>query len=77
MSDIKHNIDWSKSHNGTMLCSFDKAVELMPEVSPILEELERSGMLELPREDYAVDVKVHMLMAPFHKYGCTQRNDVL
>lgn len=59
---MEHIRDWSKSHNGVMLCSFEKTKELMPEVTPILEELENSGMLELPVEDYAVDVKIHMLM---------------
>ena len=59
---MRHDIDWSKSHNGVMLCSFEKTKELMPEVSPILDELLESGMLELPEEDYAVDVKIHMLM---------------
>jgi hypothetical protein len=59
---MKHEIDWSKSHNGVMLCSFDKTKELMPEVSPILDELLDSGMLELNPNDYVVDVKVHMLM---------------
>jgi len=54
------DIDWSKSHNGVMLCTFEKTVELMPEVAPILEELK--GSLELPVEDYLVDVKIHMLM---------------
>jgi hypothetical protein len=57
-----HNIDWSKSTNGVMLCSFEKTIELMPEVEPILNELLESDFLELPKEDYAVDVKIHMLM---------------
>lgn len=55
-----HDIDWSKSHNGIMLCTFEQTKELMPEVTPILEELE--PQLELPVEDYLVDVKIHMLM---------------
>lgn len=54
------NIDWSKSHNGVMLCTFEKTIELMPEVASILEEL--YPHLELPRNEYLVDVKVHMLM---------------
>jgi len=58
----KHNIDWSQSHNGVMLCSFGQAMDLMPEVKPILSELINSGELELVPEEYAVDVKVHMLM---------------
>lgn len=45
-----------------MLCSFERTVELMPEVEPILDDLIQGGMLELPVEDYAVDVKIHMLM---------------
>lgn len=56
----KHDIDWSKSHNGVMLCSFDKTVELMPEVKPILDEL--YPLLEFDKEEYVVDVKIHMLM---------------
>lgn len=59
---MKYLIDWSKSHNGVMLCSFEKTIELMPEVKPILDELIESKELELPLEDYAVDVKIHMLM---------------
>jgi hypothetical protein len=63
---MKHNIDWSKSHNGLMLCSFEQAKELMPEVYPILDEL--LPELELPVEDYVVDVKIHMLMP--NQYPC-------
>ncbi|AUR92236.1 hypothetical protein NVP1170O_123 [Vibrio phage 1.170.O._10N.261.52.C3] len=55
-----HNIDWSKSHCGVMLCSYEQTVELMPEVQPILDEL--TSDLEFNWEDYVVDVKVHMLM---------------
>lgn len=62
--DIKR--DWSKSHNGVMLCSFEKTIELMPEVEEILEGL--YPLLELPKEDYAVDVKIHMLMPK--QYPC-------
>lgn len=57
---MEHNIDWTKSHCGVMLCTFADAKRLMPEVTPILEELEPT--LELPIEEYLVDVKVHMLM---------------
>lgn len=57
---VKHDIDWSKSSCGVMLCSFERTKVLMPEVAPILDELIPD--LELPVEDYAVDVKVHMLM---------------
>lgn len=53
-------IDWSKSHNGVMLCTFSQTVELMPEVKPILDDL--LPHLQLPIQDYVVDVKVHMLM---------------
>ena len=56
----KHDIDWTKSHNGVMLCTFDKTYELMPEVKPILEELK--PLLELDEDQYLVDVKIHMLM---------------
>lgn len=59
---MKHDIDWSKSHNGVMLCDFQKTVELMPEVEPILLELCDSNMLEMYPRNYLVDVKVHMLM---------------
>ena len=55
-------MDWSESHNGVMLCSFDKTKELMPEVTPILEELEISGKLQMDIAQYLVDVKIHMLM---------------
>ena len=55
-----HSIDWSKSHNGVMLCSFEKTIKFMPEVEPILNELLPS--LILPINEYAVDVKIHMLM---------------
>lgn len=57
---MKHEIDWSKSHNGVMLCSIERTKELMPEVIPILEEIVPS--LELPQDEYLVDVKIHMLM---------------
>lgn len=57
---MKHDIDWSKSHNGVFLCSFHRAVELMPEVAPILDELKPK--LELGVSEYLVDVKIHMLM---------------
>ena len=59
---MEHIIDWSKSTNGIMVCSFSEAINLMPEVKPILEELKNSNMLELPINDYVVDVKIHMLM---------------
>lgn len=59
---MKHEVDWSKSHNGVMLCSFEETYKLMPEVKPILGELIDSGMLEFSVEEYAVDVKIHMLM---------------
>lgn len=57
---MEHIVDWTKSHCGVMLCSFDEAKRLMPEVTPILDEA--IPLLELPVEDYLVDVKVHMLM---------------
>jgi len=65
---MKNKIDWSKSPNGVMLCSFEKAMDLMPECTPVLLELLDSGLLELPAEEYAVDVKVHMLMP--NQYPC-------
>lgn len=59
---MRHEIDWSKSHNGVMLCSFDKTIELMPEVKPIIDELLNSRLLEKDTSEYLVDVKIHMLM---------------
>lgn len=53
-------MDWSKSHNGLMLCSFEQTKEYMPEVLPIIEEL--IPYLEHNINDYLIDVKVHMLM---------------
>ena len=61
-------IDWSKSHNGVMLCDIQKAYELMPEIKPIIEELVNSGKLEFDADEYVVDVKVHMLMPD--QYPC-------
>ena len=54
------NQDWSKSHNGVMLCSISKTIELMPEVKPMLDSV--LPLLQYNPEDYLVDVKVHMLM---------------
>ena len=54
------NIDWSGSHCGVMLCSFDETIKLMPEVKPILGTL--MPHLELSPNEYVVDVKVHHLM---------------
>lgn len=55
-------MDWSKSHNGVLLCTVDRTYNLMPEVKPIIEDLINSGSLELDSSQYLVDVKVHMLM---------------
>lgn len=55
-------MDWSKSHNGVILCDIEKTYELMPEVKPIIDELIHSGHLEFEPSEYLVDVKVHMLM---------------
>lgn len=52
--------DWSKSHCGVMLSSFEKTVKMMPEVKPILDDL--IPHLEHDVKNYVVDVKVHMLM---------------
>lgn len=65
---MKHEIDWSKSPNGVMLCTFEKAIELMPECKPVLDELLSSNMLEFDPSRYVVDVKVHMLMP--NQYPC-------
>ena len=53
-------MDWTKSHNGIMLCSYDQTNSLMPEVIPIIDDL--IPFLEYGINDYAIDVKVHMLM---------------
>ena len=58
--------DWSKSHNGVMLCTISQTVELMPEVAPMLDSI--IPHLEHDKEDYMVDVKVHMLMP--NQYPC-------
>ncbi len=52
--------DWSKSHNGVMLCTVGQTIELMPEVKPMLDAVLK--IIEHNPEDYLVDVKVHMLM---------------
>jgi hypothetical protein len=57
---MKHDIDWTQSHCGVMLCTFEETRRLMPEVSPILDEL--MPLLEADPNEYMVDVKVHMLM---------------
>lgn len=54
------DIDWSKSSNGVMLCSFEETIKFMPEVEPILDQLR--PQLELSEEEYLVDIKIHMLM---------------
>lgn len=64
----RYNVDWSKCHNGVMLCDFNQVAELMPEVAPICSELIFSGMLELSAMEYVVDVKIHMLMP--NMYPC-------
>ena len=51
-------VDWSKSHNGLMLCTIEQVSNLMPEVTHILNELTP----ELSWDNYYIDVKVHMLM---------------
>lgn len=57
---MKKNIDWSKSHNGLMLCTYEQAYSLMPEISEIINSIKPH--LELTPDDYLIDVKVHMLM---------------
>lgn len=59
-------MDWSKSHNGVMLCNISQTVELMPEVKPMLDSI--IPHLEHDVDDYLVDVKVHMLMP--NQYPC-------
>lgn len=53
-------MDWSKSHNGIMLCTHEQTREYMPEVMPMFDEL--IPHLEHDINDYVIDVKVHMLM---------------
>ena len=60
------NIDWSLSHCGLMLCSFEQTEKLMPEVTDILSSLKPK--LELEPNDYYIDVKVHMLLP--NQYPC-------
>lgn len=55
-----NKIDWSKSHNGLMLTTFEQTYEMMPEVKPIIESIK--PYLELSENEYFVDIKVHMLM---------------
>lgn len=57
---MKTEIDWSKSHNGVMLCTFRRTIELMPEVKEIIESL--IPHLQYHKLNYLIDVKVHMLM---------------
>ena len=70
---MKHDIDWSKCHNGLFLCRRHQVDHLMPEVVPILEELHKYTRITDPRmatcaqpgdfwTDKLIDVKVHMLM---------------
>ena len=65
MSDSQYP-DWSKSHNGLMLCTFDETKELMPEVAPIINEIVPSIQYDI--SEYLIDVKVHMLMP--EEYPC-------
>lgn len=59
---MKHDIDWSKSHCGVILCTYDETVRLMPEVKPILDELPNTDKSADFWVDKLIDVKVHMLM---------------
>lgn len=58
-------IDWSKSHCGLYLCTFEQAKELMPEVLPVLATLNRHPNFW---KDKLIDVKVHMLLP--RQYPC-------
>lgn len=53
-------IDWSKSHNGLMLCTYEQTKEYMPEVLPVVDKV--LPFLEYSIDQYVIDVKVHMLM---------------
>lgn len=51
---------WDRSHNGLMLCTYEQAGMMMPEVVPILDRLARSEPISWWH--HLIDVKVHMLM---------------
>jgi len=53
-------IDWSKQHCGLFLATWDQALEKMPDIAPLLKDLE--DILQHNKEDYFIDVKVHKLM---------------
>ena len=61
---MAHEVDWTKSHNGLMLCRRNQVDDLMPEIVPILDDL----AIWVPEQelnfwhDKLIDVKVHMLM---------------
>lgn len=49
-------IDWSKQHCGVHQATYEKTIELMPDVKEILETLPDNI------ENFTFDIKVHMLM---------------
>ena len=57
---VDANVDWSKCHNGLMLCSWEETQKLMPEVVPVITPL--IPTLEKDISEYVIDVKVHKLM---------------
>jgi len=69
ITESKHDIDWTKSTNGTMLTSISDTVTMMPEVAPIIRDLvyhivdeEELHCVDEVLAGYVVDVKVHKLM---------------
>jgi hypothetical protein len=68
LGDYVKSLDFSKSHNGVILCEYKQLDHLMPEVVPIIKDLINSNLMEYPIEDYLIDVKVHMLMKD--QYPC-------
>jgi len=50
------NIDWSKQHCGVHIAPYEKMIELMPDIKPIIDTFPDNPNL------FTWDVKVHMLM---------------
>lgn len=55
-------IDWSKQHPGVHQAPFEKLLELMPDLKPVIETFPDNP------NDFIWDVKVHMLMP--RQYPC-------
>lgn len=61
-------VKWNKTHCGVFKAEWHGAIALQPELEPILNELEKSGLLEYDTNHYVVDSKIHMLMP--NQYPC-------